>query len=107
LFTKKILLPRKDHYNAYILGIGLGTFFGNCVFIFGGVLIASSISNNQNILNWVIGGIFALTAVIQVWKMIKKKNAVHQIEHPEVVTHGLEDKIIEITDQHEPKEKFK
>jgi len=28
LFTKKILLPRKDHYNTYIFGIGLGTFLG-------------------------------------------------------------------------------
>ena len=26
LFTKKILLPRKDHYNSYIVGIGIGTF---------------------------------------------------------------------------------
>ncbi|MBK9568964.1 MAG: hypothetical protein IPO53_02880 [Chitinophagaceae bacterium] len=37
LFTKKILLPRNDHYNAYITGIGIGTFIGNCIFIFGGI----------------------------------------------------------------------
>src|SRR5450432_845555 len=24
LFTKKVLLPRNDHYNSYIVGIGLG-----------------------------------------------------------------------------------
>ena len=40
LFTKKVLLPRSDHYNSYILGIGIGTFIGNCIFIFGGLLIA-------------------------------------------------------------------
>ncbi|MBK6935512.1 MAG: LysE family transporter [Chitinophagaceae bacterium] len=85
LFTKKILLPRRDHYNIYIIGIGLGTFIGNLVFIFGGRIIADKIQNNQHILNWIIGGIFALTALIQVWKMIKKKDAVHQIEHPEEV----------------------
>ncbi|MBK8951519.1 MAG: LysE family transporter [Chitinophagaceae bacterium] len=78
LFTKKILLPRRDHYNIYIIGIGLGTFIGNLVFIFGGRIIADKIQNNQHILNWIIGGIFALTALIQVWKMIKKKDAVHQ-----------------------------
>ncbi|MBL7720804.1 MAG: LysE family transporter, partial [Chitinophagaceae bacterium] len=68
LFTKKVLLPRKDHYNTYILGIGIGTFIGNCIFIFGGLLIASKINNNQHILNWVIGGIFAITALLQLWK---------------------------------------
>ena len=99
LFTKKILLPRKDHYNFYIIGIGIGTFVGNCVFIFGGLLIASKISNNQHILNWVIGGIFAVTALIQIWKIFKKKDAVHQLDHLEDVTHGLEEKIMEITDR--------
>ncbi|HRF16512.1 MAG TPA: LysE family transporter, partial [Chitinophagaceae bacterium] len=73
LFTKKVLLPRKDHYNSYILGIGIGTFIGNCIFIFGGLLIASKINNNQHILNWVIGGIFAITALLQLWKILKKK----------------------------------
>lgn len=86
LFTKKVLLPRKDHYNSYIIGIGLGTFIGNCVFIFGGLLIASKISSNQHILNWVIGGIFAITALIQLWRIFKKKDAVHKMEHPEEMT---------------------
>jgi threonine/homoserine/homoserine lactone efflux protein len=83
LFTKKILLPRKDFYNSYIFGIGLGTLLGNFVFIFGGLLIASKINNNQHILNWIIGSIFLITAIIQIWKMIRKKDAAHHIEHPE------------------------
>ncbi|MBL7732327.1 MAG: LysE family transporter, partial [Chitinophagaceae bacterium] len=91
LFTKKILLPRKDHYNTYILGIGLGTFIGNCIFIFGGLLIAKKINDNQHILNWVIGGIFALTALIQIWKIVRKKDAVHNLEHPEEVTQKIEE----------------
>lgn len=93
LFSKKILLPRNDHYNTYIIGIGLGTFLGNALFIFGGLLIASKINNNQHILNWVIGGIFALTALIQLWKIIKKKDAVHKMEHPEEMTKQLEEQI--------------
>ena len=83
LFTKKILLPRSDHYNTYIIGIGIGTFIGNCVFIFGGLLIAARISNNQHILNWVIGGIFLITAIIQLWRILKKKDPAHNLEHPE------------------------
>ena len=93
LFTKKILLPRNDHYNTYILGIGIGTFIGNVLFIFGGRLIADKISNNQDILNWIIGGIFTLTAIIQIWKIVKKKDAVHKIEHPEEVTQKFEGQI--------------
>jgi threonine/homoserine/homoserine lactone efflux protein len=78
LFTKNILQPRRDHYNVYILGIGLGTFAGNCIFIFGGLMIANRINNNQHVLNWVIGGIFALTAVIQIWRMMRKKKKVQE-----------------------------
>jgi threonine/homoserine/homoserine lactone efflux protein len=106
LFTKKVLLPRKDHYNSYILGIGIGTFIGNCIFIFGGLLIASKINNNQHILNWVIGGIFALTALLQLWKILKKKDAVHQMEHPEELTHKIEGQMDKIEKIEEGFEKF-
>ena len=95
LFTKKVLLPKADNYNSYILGIGIGTFIGNCIFIFGGQLIAAKINNNQDILSWVIGGIFTVTAIIQIWRLLfKKRNIMEQLEHPEEVTHGLEEKII-------------
>lgn len=93
LFTKKILLPKYDHYNIYIIGIGIGTFIGNLVFIFGGRFIADKISNNQNILNWVVGSIFALTGIIQIWRMVRKKDVVHQLEHPEEMTNLKEDQI--------------
>lgn len=93
LFSKKVLLPRPDHYNFYIIGIGFGTFLGNCIFIFGGLLIAQKINTNQHVLNWVIGGIFAITALIQLWKILRKKDAVHQMEHPEEVTHKFEEQI--------------
>ena len=104
LFTKKILLPRQDHYNIYIVGIGIGTFFGNCVFIFGGRLIANKISNNQHILNWVIGSIFAVTAVVQLWRIFKKKDAVHRLVHPEEEKHELEQRIIGMNDDENKKE---
>jgi hypothetical protein len=73
LFTKKILLPRADHYNTYIAGIGMGTFIGNCIFIFGGLLIANTITSNQHIMHWVIGAIFLGTAIYQAVKMMKRK----------------------------------
>lgn len=83
LFTKKILEPVKSHYNIYIIGIGLGTLIGNCVFIFGGKWLVQRIANSQQYINWVIGGIFALTALIQAIKMIRHKDAVHKFTHAE------------------------
>jgi threonine/homoserine/homoserine lactone efflux protein len=96
LFSKKILMPRNDHYNLYIVGIGIGTFAGNLLFIYGGKIIADKINNNQHILNWIIGAIFTITALIQIWKMMRKKDAVHQIEHPEEVRHDIEEKFEKI-----------
>jgi threonine/homoserine/homoserine lactone efflux protein len=96
LFTKKILLPKSSHYNFYIIGIGLGTLMGNCVFVLGGKLIADKLDQNQHVLSWIIGGIFALTALIQIWKMSHKKNVAHQIEHPEELTEQFEEKVEQI-----------
>jgi threonine/homoserine/homoserine lactone efflux protein len=95
LFTKKILLPKQSHYNSYILGIGLGTFAGNCVFIFGGQLMVDKLNANQNILSWVIGGIFAVTAIIQLLRILRKKDPVNQLQHPEEVVHGIENKLLD------------
>jgi threonine/homoserine/homoserine lactone efflux protein len=96
LFTKKILEPRVSHYWFYIGGIGIGTLMGNFLFIYGGQLVADKINNNQGKLNFVIGCIFALTALIQLWKMFRKKGVEHRLEHPEEHTEPFEPTIDEI-----------
>jgi threonine/homoserine/homoserine lactone efflux protein len=90
LFTKKILHPNVTDYNVYIVGIGVGTFLATCLFIFGGQLIVDKLNANQNVLNWIIGGIFSVTAIIQLVKMLRHKDAVQKIHdlkeeelHPE------------------------
>ena len=86
LFTKKILEPKSSHYNSYIIGIGIGTLMGNCVFIFGGKWMVQRIANSQQYLNWVIGGIFALTALIQLFKIIRKKDAITKFANEQETT---------------------
>ena len=76
LFTKKILEPRPLYYNIYIVGIGVGTLLGNCVFIFGGKWMVQRIANSEQYLNWVIGGIFTVTALIQLVMILQKKDAI-------------------------------
>jgi threonine/homoserine/homoserine lactone efflux protein len=83
LFSKKILAPVNSQYNIYIVGIGLGTLTGNCVFIFGGKWMVQRIAGSQQYINWAIGSIFAITAIIQAIKMIRHKNAVHKFTHAE------------------------
>jgi threonine/homoserine/homoserine lactone efflux protein len=80
LFSKKILLPVNAHYNSYIIGIGIGTLLGNSVFIFGGKIIVEKIANSQQYLNWVIGGIFAITAIIQLVKILLHKDEVSKMQ---------------------------
>ncbi len=96
LLTKKILLPKNEHYNYYIIGIGIGTMLANLVFIFGGKLIASKINNSQSTLNAIIGGIFAVTALVQIWKMRNKKDVQHRLDNPEEETKDFEEKVEEI-----------
>jgi threonine/homoserine/homoserine lactone efflux protein len=74
LFTKKVLEHNNSHYNTYILGIGLGTFIGNLVFVFGGRFIVDVLNTNQKILHWIIGGIFLVTAIILTIKVLRKKD---------------------------------
>lgn len=99
LLTKKVLLPKASHYNFYTAGIGIGTFLGGCVFIFGGKLIVEKLNTNEHLLHWIIGSIFAITALIQIWRMfIKKKDPFHEgLEHPEKMKHGLEEKFVDKT----------
>lgn len=80
LFTKNILLPKNSFYNIYIIGIGLGTLIGNCVFIFGGKWMVQKLNGNQSLMNWIIGGIFAVTAIIFFIKILMNKSAEKKLE---------------------------
>ncbi|RPD51435.1 lysine transporter LysE [Paracnuella aquatica] len=101
LFTKGILQPQAAQYNIYIAGIGIGTLIGNFVFMFGGKLVADNITGNQDVLNWVIGGIFLLTAIIQAIKMARKKDVDHRIDHPEEEEHPFESIILQEEDNND------
>lgn len=79
LFSRKLLEPRHDHYNAYVTGIGAGTLIGHIVFIIGGRFLVDGIGTNLHLINGLIGGIFSITALLQLWKMIRKKDPIAQL----------------------------
>ena len=75
----------------------MGTLLGNFVFIFGGKLIAGTFNSNQHLVNWIVGGIFAITALVQLWKIFTKKDVQHRMEHPEEETKQFEERVEEIS----------
>ena len=79
LYTKKILEPKNAFYNFYIVGIGLGTLLGNSIYIFGGRLIIEKLHSNHSLLNYLIGSIFSVTALILLIRMIRKKDSFEKL----------------------------
>lgn len=81
VLSERNLLKREDGvYVPYIAGIGFGTLVGHCIFIFGGKLLVDSLNTSQDIIQWVIGGIFLATAIIQLVKMLKQKDAISEMK---------------------------
>lgn len=80
LFSRNILKAGNAYYNVYIAAIGLGTFLANCLYIYGGEFIISKISNNQHVLNYILGVVFAITALAQLAKIIWFKNPLDKLE---------------------------
>jgi len=73
LYAKGIMQDKKGFYNGYLLGIALGTFAAHCIFIFGGKMAVQQLNAGQEEINFVIGCIFSVTAILQIWKILKKK----------------------------------
>ena len=73
LYAKGIMQDKKGFYNSYLLGIGIGTFAAHCIFIFGGKMAVEKLDASQEAINFIIGCIFSATAIIQIWKILKKR----------------------------------
>ncbi|HEY0040829.1 MAG TPA: LysE family transporter [Flavisolibacter sp.] len=93
LLTKKIIKPQWNHYHLFASGATVGMMVATLLFIFGGRIIADKISNNQDVVYFIIGAIFSVTAIIQIWKMWRKKDVEHKLQHPEEITAGFENTI--------------
>ena len=70
LYSRNILLSRRSHYTVYPFGVGLGSLLGSAVFIFGGQMLFGLLKDRQNILNWALGFLFLLFAIMQLRKII-------------------------------------
>ncbi|CAN5833943.1 hypothetical protein BH10BAC2_BH10BAC2_22120 [soil metagenome] len=75
LINKKALIPGKENYIIYTLGITAGTFAGFALFIYGGDYLIRQAGNNQHIISWVVGTVLLITALVQLRKIIYKPAA--------------------------------
>ncbi len=73
LSEKGILINSRNNYFIYIAGIGLGTFTGLLLFVWGGNSVASKIAHHMNYVNGAIGIVFFITALLLVIRLMKKK----------------------------------
>ena len=72
LIERNILPANKSNYNFYTTGIGLGTLAGFAIFIYGGNYIIHQLLFNQTLINWIIGIVLLITAIVQVYKIKSK-----------------------------------
>lgn len=71
LMDRNILTTAKQ-FPAYLSGIGAGSLLGFQVFIIGGNFVVQQLSNHQDIINWIIGIVLCITALLEMYKLIYK-----------------------------------
>jgi threonine/homoserine/homoserine lactone efflux protein len=72
LSERGILVKSRINYNVYITGVGMGTFLGLLVFVFGGKWAANKIVDEMNYVNGVIGLVFLITALLLLIRLLNK-----------------------------------
>lgn len=72
LIQNNVLLPQTGHYNTFTVGAGLGTLAGMGLYIYGGNYAIQKMKTSNKTLNIVMGIVFIITALIQLYRMVYK-----------------------------------
>lgn len=72
LIQAKILPITTIAFNEFTIGAGTGTLSGLAVYIHGGNWLVSKMKTSNQTLNKIMGVIFMITALIQLWRMLYK-----------------------------------
>lgn len=80
LITNKKLEPRNDQYNLYCIGIAIGTLTGEGIYMFGGEWLVNTVGANQQHINFFVAGVFLVTALIQLYRVLAKKDKLESKE---------------------------
>lgn len=66
----KVLPVEMRAFNCFTAGAGAGTLAGLAVYIHGGNWLVSKMNTSNKTLNKIMGVIFIITALIQLWRMV-------------------------------------
>ncbi|MBC6489857.1 LysE family translocator [Flavihumibacter stibioxidans] len=73
LFSVKLLQSGSLYFNVYTAGIGVGTVAGLLLFIFGGRWLVRRLNTGQRTLNFLVGGVFIISAIVQLVRVLGKR----------------------------------
>jgi len=90
LFSKRVLHANATCYNYYIVGIGIGTLIGLSIFVFGGQFLVNGLQNKHDLINYIIGSVFLLTAIIQLVKILMHKGIAETAEQKAIELEHVE-----------------
>lgn len=72
LIQAKILPVATNPFNEFTIGAGAGTLAGLAVYIHGGNWLVAKRKTSNQTLNKIMGIVFIITALIQLWRMLYK-----------------------------------
>jgi|SRR5882724_9440523 len=72
LLSTHVLQPTATAYNVYTTGIGIGTLAALALFIFGGRWVVQKINAGHRVINGVVGVVFIVSAVMQLYRLLYK-----------------------------------
>lgn len=79
ILIERKILPISNRYNIqYIIGIAIGSIAASAIFIAGGQAITRWVSGKELLIQWIFGLTFLLIALIQIWKIIKRRRGLSQ-----------------------------
>jgi len=71
LLDNKVIQPVSAQYDSFTIGAGCGTIAGLAVYIYGGNWLITKMKTSTKTLNMIMGGIFILSAFIQLYRMFR------------------------------------
>jgi hypothetical protein len=87
LISNKKLEAKPSHYNFYCSGIGVGTLIGEAIYIFGGAWLVHKVGANEQEIGYFVGGVFLITALFQLYRVLFKKSKLESNELEQKMEH--------------------
>lgn len=70
LYSTGLLKASSYYFNAYTLGIGVGTVTGLLIFIYGGKWIVQRLNTRQRTINFIVALVFFVSAIVQLTRVL-------------------------------------